>query len=101
MASEKEELALGRVSSGSVREATGRGWEDWLEALDAAGAADWDHKQTVGWPTPSTLQLTLSESGTGKTAIHAHLEKLPDADTREVMRKHWREALERIATAAP
>jgi uncharacterized protein YndB with AHSA1/START domain len=214
MAGEKEEeLTLGRVSSESVREATGRGWQEWLDALDAAGAAGWDHKEIVayltcehpevssgwwrqsitvgyeqargkrvvgetadarfqvgvqrsvaatvteawelitsrpelwlgegasvafdkgeqyevppangapgasgevrvvkpgdrlrmtwqpaGWPTPATLQLTLLESGSGKTAIHAHLEKLPDADAREAMRKHWREALERIATAAP
>jgi uncharacterized protein YndB with AHSA1/START domain len=160
MATEKEELTLGRISSESVREATGRGWEDWLEALDAAGAADWDVAATAaeawelitsrpelwlgervsvafdegeqyevppgngapgasgevrvvkpgdrlrmtwqpeGWPAPATLQLTLSESGSGKTAIHAHLEKLPHADAREAMRTRWREALERIATAA-
>ena len=211
MASEEGELTLSRVSSESVREATGRGWEEWLEALDAAGAGAWDHKQivahlerehpevrsgwwrqsiTVGyeqargkrvvgqtadagfqvgvqrsvaattteawelitsrpelwlgegasvdfdkggryevpaaegapgasgevrvvkpgdrlrmtwqpadWPAPGTLQLTLSRSGSGKTAIHAHLEKLPDADAREAMRTRWREALERIATA--
>ena len=213
MASDKQELTVGRVSSESVREATGRGWREWLEALDAAGAADWGHQEivaylerahpevssgwwrqsiTVGyeqargkrvvgqtadtgfqvgvqrsvvatvtqvwelitsrpelwlgegvcvsfdqgeqyevppghgalgasgevrvikpgdrlrmtwqpadWPAPATLQLTLSKSGSGKAAIHIHLEKLPDADTREAMRKYWREALERIATAAP
>ncbi|MGH8935230.1 MAG: SRPBCC domain-containing protein [Acidimicrobiia bacterium] len=212
MTREYEELTLGRVSSESVREATGRGWPEWLHALDAAGAADWDHKQIVahlerehpevssgwwrqsitvgyeqargkravgeaagagfqvgvqrsvaatatqvwdliisrpelwlgkgvsvvfhkgeryevppgsdaagvsgevrvvkpgdrlrmtwqpqGWPAPATLQLTLLESGSGKTAIHAHLEKLPDADAREAMRQRWREALERIATTA-
>ncbi|MDQ3610035.1 MAG: SRPBCC domain-containing protein [Actinomycetota bacterium] len=213
MASEKEELTLSQVSSKSVREATGRGWEEWLETLDTAGAADWDHKEIVaylerehpevgtgwwrqsltvgyeqgrgkravgqtagagfqvgvqrsvaatvsevwelitsrpelwlgegasvdfdqggryevppgngvpgasgevrvvkpgdrlrmtwqpeGWPAPATLQLTLSEPGSGKTAIHAHLEKLPDADAREAMRARWREALERIAAEAP
>jgi uncharacterized protein YndB with AHSA1/START domain len=212
MATEKAEMVLGRISSESVREATGRGWEEWLEALDAAGAANWDHKvivaylkrehpettgwwrqsitvgyeqargkravgetastgfqvgvqrsvaatatdawelitsrpeawlgegvsiafeegeqyevparkgapgasgeirvvkpgerlrmtwQLEGWPTPATLQLTLLGSGSGKTAIHAHLEKLPDADAREAMRERWREALERIAAAAP
>jgi hypothetical protein len=72
MTSENEALTLGRISSESVRDATGRGWEEWL-----------------------------SESGSGKTAITAHLERLPDADAREAMRKRWREALERIATAAP
>jgi uncharacterized protein YndB with AHSA1/START domain len=202
-----------RISSDSVHEATGRGWDEWLEALDAAGAADLDHKEivaylerehgdvTTGWwrqsltigyeqargkrivgetadtgfqvgvqrsvgatPTevwelitsqpelwlgegasvafdegeryevppengapgatgeirvvkpgerlrltwqpedwrePATLQLTLSTSESGKTAIQAHLEKLPDADAREAMRTRWREALERIAAAAP
>lgn len=210
-AGEQEELTLSRVSSSSVRQATGRGWEQWLELLDAADAGDWDHKQIVahlerehaevgsgwwrqsiavgyeqargkrvvgqtadagfqvgvqrsvaatatevwelitsrpelwlgegasvdfdkggryelppgvdapgvsgevrvvkpgdrlrmtwqpeGWPAPATLQLTLSRSGSDKTAIHAHLEKLPNADAREAMRKRWREALEGIATA--
>ncbi|HWB71548.1 MAG TPA: SRPBCC domain-containing protein [Egibacteraceae bacterium] len=212
MADENEELTFGRVSSESVRGATGRGWEEWLEALDAAGAADWDHKEivaylereqpevssgwwrqsiTVGyeqargkravgqtagagfqvgvqrsvtatatevwavitsrpelwlgegasvdfdrgggyevppgdgapgasgevrvvkpgdrlrmtwqpedWPRPATLQLTLSRSGPGKTAINVHLEKLPDAGARAAMRTRWREALERIVAAA-
>ncbi len=57
--------------------------------------------QPEGWTAPATLQLTLSESGSGKTAIHAQLEKLPDADAREAARKRWREGLERLATAAP
>jgi uncharacterized protein YndB with AHSA1/START domain len=205
MASEKDELILDRISSDSVREATGRGWDGWLEALDAAGARDWDHKEIVahlgrehpalsswwrqsitvgyeqargkrvagetadagfqvgvqrsvtltateawelltsrpelwlgegasvsfaegerydspaasgeiravkpgdrlrmtwqpeGWPAPATLQLTLAESASGKTAIRADLEKLPDADAREAMRTRWREALERIAAVA-
>lgn len=198
-----KDLILARISSESVREATGRGWEEWLETLDAAGAADWDHKAIVaylerehadvttswwrqsltvgyeqargkrvvgetadtgfqlgvqrtvaataeeawaliasrpevwlgegaalelvegeryevpgargevrvvkpgdrlrmtwqpeGWEAPATLQLTLSESGSGKTAINVHLEKLPDAEAREAMRAHWRDALERVA----
>ena len=53
--------------------------------------------QPEGWPAPATLQIPLTESGSGTTAIHAHLEKLPDADAREVIRTRWREALERIA----
>ena len=55
--------------------------------------------QPDGWAAPATLQLTLSESASGKTTITAHLEKLPDADAREAMRERWREALERIAAA--
>lgn len=210
-ADEGQGRTLGRVSSEAVRDATGRGWEGWLEVLDAAGAADWSHKEIVAhlerrhpevtawwrqslavgyeqargkrvvgetadagfqigvqrsitttamqawelitsrpglwlgegasvafekgeryevpagdgtpgasgeirvvkpgdrlrmtwqprdWPAPATLQLTLSQSGAGKTAIRAHLENLPDADARAAMRRRWREALERIATAA-
>jgi uncharacterized protein YndB with AHSA1/START domain len=204
---------IGRISSESLREATGRGWDEWLETLDSAGAADWNHKEIVGylgrehrqatsswwrqsitvgyeqargkrvvgetadtgfqvgvqrsvaasateawslitsrpdlwlgegasvafaegepyevpagggrpaargdirvvkpgdrlrltwqpqgWPAPAILQLTLSATSSGKTAVQAHLEKLPDAEAREAMRAHWREALERIAAAAP
>jgi uncharacterized protein YndB with AHSA1/START domain len=207
----REELIVARISSDSVREATGRGWAEWLEALDAAGAADWSHKRIVahlerehpevgsgwwrqsitvgyeqargkravgetadagfqvgvqrtvtataaeawelitsrpglwlgdgasvafaageryavpagrdapgasgevravkpgerlcltwqpeGWSAPATLQLTLAETGPGRTAIHVHLEKLPDAGARDAMRAHWRGALERIAAA--
>ena len=40
---------LARISSESVREATGRDWDEWLETLDGAGAADWDHKAIVAW----------------------------------------------------
>ena len=198
------ELMLDRVSSESMRQATARGWAEWLETLDAAGAADWNHKEivaylgrehpevsswwrqsiTVGyeqargkrvlgetadtgfevgvqrslglstaeawelvtsrsdlwlgkgaaivfdkgerydapaasgevrvvkpgdrlrmtwqpedWPAPATLQLTFSESGSGKTAINVHMEKLPDAKARATMRERWREALERLAAA--
>ena len=52
--------------------------------------------QPDGWTRPATLQLTLLESGP-KTAVHAHMEKLPDADAREAMRTRLRDALDRIA----
>jgi len=204
------DLTFARVSSRSLREATGRGWQGWLESLDDAGAMDWDHKQIVahidrdhpevsswwrqsitvgyeqargkrvvgetadtgfqigvqrsvagtvtqawelitsrpelwlgegpsvsfipgaryqvaagdgastvsgqvrvvkpghrvrltwqpeGWSTPATVQLTVSQSGSGRTAVHAHLDKLPDSEAREAMRTRWRDALERIAVA--
>lgn len=211
MANEQAELTLSRVSSASIREATGCGWEQWLEQLDTAGAADWSHKEVVaflerehsetvsswwrqsisvgyelargkrpvgqtanagfqigvqrsvgasatevwelltsrpelwlgegasvgfdegepyavrpasgsagasgeirvvkpgvrlrmtwqleGWTAPATLQVTFVGSGSGKTAIHVHLERLPDAEAREAMRQRWREALQRIVTA--
>ena len=56
--------------------------------------------QPDGWPAAATVQLTLERLRSGKTVIHVHLEKLPDADTREAMRTRWREALDRIAAAA-
>lgn len=56
--------------------------------------------QPLEWPSPATLQLTFTESGPGKTAISAHLERLPDAAAREEMRARFCEALERIAAAA-
>ena len=202
--------AGGRVSAEAVREATGRGWDEWFQLLDAAGAADLPHGEIVavlrrghpavsgwwqqsitveyerargkrvvgqtagagfqlgvqrsvaataaeawelittrpglwlgegaavafaegeryevpagpgapgasgevrvvkpgvrlrmtwqpeGWAAPATLQLTLAESGPGRTVVSAHLEKLPGADAREAMRARWRAALERIAAA--
>jgi uncharacterized protein YndB with AHSA1/START domain len=47
MASRGADVLLDRISSESVRDATGRGWDEWLEALDTAGAAEWSHKETV------------------------------------------------------
>ncbi len=200
------------ISSESVQKATGLAWDEWLEALDVAGAEAWDHKQIVafldeeyaetttawwrqsitvgyeqargkrvvgetatagfqlgvqvsvdaarsrvwdlitskpelwlgegasltlekgeryevparpdvpgvageirvvrpedrlrltwqpeGWAAPATLQLITSESPSGRTALRAHLEKLPDAETREAMRTHWRAVLDKVASAA-
>jgi hypothetical protein len=86
----------GRVSDQAVRRATGRGWDDWLAVLDAAGAARWDH------PRLATLQLTLLASTSGRTAVGVHLEKLADADAdadadaREQALVHWRGVLDRL-----
>ena len=49
MASEEAEPTLGRLSPASVREATGRGWDDWAAELDGAGAANWEHKKIVAY----------------------------------------------------
>jgi uncharacterized protein YndB with AHSA1/START domain len=51
-----------------------------------------------GWDEPATLQLTLQERRPGRTAIGAHLERLPDASAREAMRSYWRGVLERLAS---
>ena len=44
-----EERPTGRrgISSAAARQASGRGWDEWLAALDAAGARSWDHRQIV------------------------------------------------------
>src|SRR3712207_9511305 len=44
---ERGELVRDRIANESVREATGRAWDEWLVALDAAGAADLGHKEIV------------------------------------------------------
>jgi uncharacterized protein YndB with AHSA1/START domain len=199
----EQSMTLSQVSTERMREATGWGWPEWLEALDAAGAGALDHgaivrylerahpdtttswwrqcitvgyeqargkravgqnprsgfqvgvQRTVaataqatwdiivgkpelwlgehvlfeagerykvdgasgeirvvkpgdrlrltwqpdGWVAPATVQLTLSEPASGKTALHVQLEKLPDADARETMRADWAAALDRIVAA--
>ncbi|MEM7441864.1 MAG: SRPBCC domain-containing protein [Pseudomonadota bacterium] len=44
--------------------------------------------------TSSTLQITLTEAGPGKTAVRFHHEKLSSTDEREEMRKRWRGVLD-------
>lgn len=52
--------------------------------------------QPAGFAAPSTLQVYLEPSGK-KTAVLFHQEKLDSAATREQMRAHWREVLQRLA----
>ena len=49
-----EERPTGRrgISSAAARQASGRGWDEWLAALDAAGARSWDTGRSS--PTSST-----------------------------------------------
>jgi uncharacterized protein YndB with AHSA1/START domain len=49
MAREKEDSTPGGISSEAARKATGRGWAEWRDVLDDAGAADWDHKEIVAY----------------------------------------------------
>ena len=60
MASRGADVMLDRIASESVREATGRGWDEWLEALDTAGAAEWSHKEIVA-------HLALTEGASDET----------------------------------
>ncbi len=53
--------------------------------------------QPEGWAAPATIQIAVQEPAPGRTALHAHMEKLPDGEAREAMRARWRGALARIA----
>ena len=53
-------LLLDRISSESVREATGKNWDEWLETLDAAGAGEWDHKAIVAYLASEHGEVTTS-----------------------------------------
>ncbi|HLL05688.1 MAG TPA: SRPBCC domain-containing protein [Myxococcaceae bacterium] len=203
-AAKKNPLITARVSDSAVKEATGRDWKAWMRALDAAGAAELNHKQLValvareaestwwqqsiavayeqahgkrvvgetattgfqvgvvrtlpisapelwdlvtkqaerwlgpgaklklepgkgyevpkrrgapgvrgelrvvkpgqrlrmtwqpdGWKKPATLQLTLVPKARG-AALHVHMDKLPDAKSREAMREHWSKVLAKL-----
>ena len=37
------------TSEETLRERTGRGWEEWFELLDEAGAAEMTHRETARW----------------------------------------------------
>lgn len=52
----------------------------------------------ASWKSPSTLQLRCRDRGDGRCVISFHQEKLSDGETRESMRRRWKEALNGIAT---
>ena len=37
------------TSDATIRERTGRGWEEWFDVLDAMGAADLSHREIARW----------------------------------------------------
>ncbi|GAA4411351.1 SRPBCC domain-containing protein [Actinokineospora soli] len=52
---------------------------------------DWDHD--------TTLQLTVSPAGTGRSRLVVHQERLADAAERERQRTHWKSVITAIAEA--
>ena len=80
--------ALGRISPQALRDATGRDWDDWLATLDAAGAAEWNHKGNrrlsrsrarrawVGWWRHSIASPASGPAGSGCSV------RLPASDSR-------------------
>ena len=53
-----------------------------------------------GWDKPSTLQIRTIASGSDKTTISFHQEKLRDAAAREEMKARWEQALTDLKTYA-
>lgn len=52
------ENTFGRVSSEAIQASTGHSWSDWLDLLDEAGAASWDHRRIVAHLESSHPELT-------------------------------------------
>lgn len=48
------------------------------------------------WEKPSTLQIGVYPTTSGKTTIAFHHEKLKDEKVREQMRKHWKDVLAQL-----
>ncbi|ASR37879.1 activator of Hsp90 ATPase 1 family protein [Prauserella marina] len=51
------------------------------------------------WTHDTTLQLTVTSAGEGKSRIGVHQERLADAGERELQRKHWKDVIAVIAEA--
>jgi uncharacterized protein YndB with AHSA1/START domain len=53
-------------------------------------------RSAAGGKPPSTVQIALSASGPGKTAITFHHERLGGPEERERMRAHWKRIADRL-----
>lgn len=51
-----KETTYGNISSESVKNATGRGWDEWFAVLDEAGAASMKHAEIASWLTSNHLE---------------------------------------------
>jgi uncharacterized protein YndB with AHSA1/START domain len=60
------------TSDDAIRERTGRGWEEWFDALDAWGAADRTHRETARWVA---TQLDIHPLGWNAQAITMSYER--------------------------
>jgi hypothetical protein len=59
-------------SDASIRERTGRGWEEWFDMLDEWGAADRTHKEIARWVA---TQLDIEPLGWNAQAITVSYER--------------------------
>ena len=52
--------------------------------------------QPPDWAHDSTVQVTVSSAGAGRTIVRFHQDRLADADEREQQRAHWRGVLDAL-----
>jgi uncharacterized protein YndB with AHSA1/START domain len=112
------------MSEESILRRTGRGWEEWFDLLDEAGAAEWPHaviarwlaaeQGIAGWDAQSvTVSYERARGGravgerpegfsvTATRTVAVPVERLYDAFVNESLREGWLpddELRERIAT---
>ena len=55
--------------------------------------------QPPGWAHDSTVQVTVTSAGGGRTMVRFHQERLADAAEREQQRAHWRAVLDAVVAA--
>jgi uncharacterized protein YndB with AHSA1/START domain len=55
--------------------------------------------QPADWAHDSTVQVTVSSAGPGRTMVRFHQERLADAAERERQRAHWRGVLDALVSA--
>jgi uncharacterized protein YndB with AHSA1/START domain len=51
------------------------------------------------WDSPSRLQIYVLDAKSGKTTVSFHQEMLEDVYMREMMRRHWENAAEKLKAA--
>jgi len=121
-----EEVRVLATSDESIRERTGRGWEEWFDLLDDWGAAGHTHRETARWvaeqqdahPLAWNVQSVVSSyertrglrapgehadgfAVTASKTVAVPVERLFDAFTDAALRARWLpdgELRERVAT---
>jgi uncharacterized protein YndB with AHSA1/START domain len=54
--------------------------------------------QPPDWTHDSTVQVTVSTAGPGRTMLRFHQERLADAEEREQQRAHWRTVIDAVVS---
>jgi uncharacterized protein YndB with AHSA1/START domain len=70
---------------------------------ETRGFRELDRVRLTWWPPDwshdTTLQLTVSSAGEGRTRLVVHQERLANATEREQQRDHWRAVINALAAA--